>query len=188
METEVKTETTPKSEPKTNFKWYIIKVQANREKMVCEKIKEEVDRLNITRLVQSVLVPSEKSFFMKNNKKVSRDKIMYPGYVFIETNALGEVKQILRDLSIGGFLKTKSGEIEPMRNYDIDKILGRMTSSQEDIETTFLIGEEVKIMDGPFNGFKGKISDITGTKVFVGVPIFGRVTNMELNTSQIDKL
>ena len=114
---------------------------------------------------------------------------MYPGYVFIETNALGEIKQIIRELSVGGFLKTKSGEIESLKQSEIDSILGKISKNEESEKSiTYIIGEEVKIIDGAFNGFKGKISDVRDTKVFIEVPIFGRLNSVELRTNQIDKV
>lgn len=171
------------------YKWYVIKVQANKEKSVCSQLKSEIEINKLENSVLSILVPTEKTFFMKDNKKVSREKVMYPGYVFIETNALGEIKQIIRELSVGGFLKTKSGEIESLKQSEIDSILGKISKNEESEKSiTYIIGEEVKIIDGAFNGFKGKISDVRDTKVFIEVPIFGRLNSVELRTNQIDKV
>jgi transcriptional antiterminator NusG len=181
------TSTTPTSSARAH-KWYVIKVQANKEKSVSEKLKSEIEINKLERSVLNILVPTEKTFFMKDGKKTSREKIMYPGYIFIETNALGEIKQMLRDLSAGGFLKTKSGEIEALKQSEIDNILGKISEKSDEEKKSYIINEEVKIIDGPFNGFKGKISDIRDTKVFVGVSIFGRVNNMELRIEQIEKL
>ena len=173
----------------STMKWYIVRAQSNRERSVSERIIKESEKGDLMGKVGQVIVPMEKSFFLKNGKKVMREKVMYPGYIFVETNAIGELKYFIRGCNgATGFLTNRSGDILPLAQTEVNRMLGQHEESKEQqIETTFVHGEEVKIIDGPFNGFVGTIEEIKDQKVKVGVLIFGRKTLMELSMMQIDK-
>lgn len=172
-------------------KWYVVRAQANREKSVSEKLIKEGEKGDLVGKIGRVLVPMEKSFFMKNGKKVMREKVMYPNYIFVETNAIGELKYFIKGLSgASGFLTNRAGDIQPLTQAEVDKMLGQHQIAQEkEISNTFVVGEEVKVLDGPFNGFKGTVESIDENKqrVKVGVLIFGRKQALELNLLQIEK-
>lgn len=173
----------------TNMKWYIVRSQANREKSVSERISKEGEKGDLIGKIGQVIVPMEKSFFLKNGKKVTREKVMYPGYIFVETNAVGELKDYIKGCNgATGFLTNRSGVIQPLRKSEIDRMLGQHEEIvQKQAENPFVFGEEIKVIDGPFGGFIGTIKEIKDGKVKVGVLIFGRETLIELNTMQIDK-
>lgn len=172
----------------TTMKWYIVRAQSNKEKNVAERILSQAEKGDLIGKVGRVLVPIENSFYMKNNKKVKREKVLYPGYIFVETNAIGELKYWLKGLNgASGFLTNRSGDILPLSNSEINRMIGQQEDQKNEVETPFVIGEEVRIIDGPFSSMIGKIESINEQKVKLNVTIFGRVTALELNVLQIDK-
>jgi transcriptional antiterminator NusG len=178
------------TEKETTMKWYVLRAAGNKERSVAEKLIKEGDVGDLMGKLGRVIVPIENSFYLKNGKKIKRERVKFPGYVFIETNAIGELKFFLKGLNgVSGFLTSRSGEILPLSNTEVTRMIGDFEESKEIIENEvrFLVGEEVKILDGPFTTFNGKIESIDGEKVKVGVLIFGRSTSIDLNIHQIDK-
>jgi transcriptional antiterminator NusG len=173
---------------KITMKWYIVRSQSNREKNVAERITNESLKGDLMGKVGRVLVPTENTFYLKNNKKVKREKVLYPGYIFVETNAIGELKYFLKGMNgASGFLTNRSGEILPLSESEINRMIGQQELASVEVETPFVVGEEVKIIDGPFSSMLGKIESINEQKVKLNVTIFGRITPLDLNISQIDK-
>ena len=172
-------------------KWYTVKVQSNREKSISERIKSEMTRIENE---ATVIVPMEKVYFAKNGKKAYREKIMYPGYIFVETNSLGSLQEALKFVpGTSGVLKSKTtGEPTILRKSEIDKILEDFNKAiVEDIDLyNFVVGEEVQVVGGPFDKFKGTIDEINKekAKVKVCVMIFGRPTPVDLSLDQIEKI
>ena len=179
------------AEKTSTMKWYIVRAQSTREKSVSEKLIKESDKGDLMGKLGRVLVPSEKSFYLKDGKKVSRDKVLYPGYIFVECNAIGELKYFVKGCNgAQGFLTNRAGDIQSLSNLEIDRMLGlqKEVEEKQELESIYIIGEEVKILDGPFNSFTGHIESIENQKVKISVLIFGRKTIVELAISQIDKL
>lgn len=171
------------------MKWYIVRATSNRERSVSERIIKESEKGDLMNKVGQVVVPIEKSFFMKNGKKVAREKVMYPGYIFVETNSIGELKYFVKGCNgASGFLTNRAGDIQEIQQLEIDRMLGIQKEAEEN-KTTFIYDEEIKIIDGPFSGFFGTIEEVKEKeqKVKVGVLVFGRKTLMELSINQIDK-
>jgi transcriptional antiterminator NusG len=101
---------------------------------------------------------------------------------------INELKFWLKGLNgASGFLTNRSGEILPLSETEVNRMIGQQEEQKIEVETPFVIGEEVKIIDGPFSTMLGKIDDINDQKVKLNVSIFGRVTVVELNIIQIDK-
>lgn len=174
----------------TTMKWYIVRAQANREKSVAEKIQKEGEKGDLMGKIGKVIVPTEKSFHLKNGKKVQREKVMYPGYIFVETNAVGELKYHLKGVNgATGFLTSRGGQIESLSQFEVDKMLGVQKEKEEKliIGNQFIAGEEVKVLDGPFANFVGTVESMKEQKVKVEVLIFGRKNLIELNALQIEK-
>jgi transcriptional antiterminator NusG len=179
------------AEKTSTMKWYIVRAQSTREKSVSEKLNKESDKGDLMGKLGRVLVPSEKSFFLKDGKKISRDKVLYPGYFFVECNAIGELKYFVKGCNgAQGFLTNRSGDIQSLSNLEVDRMLGLQKEVEEkkELESIYIIGEEIRILDGPFNSFTGEIESIEGDKVKISVLIFGRKTIVELAISQIDKI
>lgn len=172
--------------------WYTIRTQNNMEKWVSDRIRVEFEISNLSDCLGQIIIPHEKVVTVRNGKKIIRDKMTYPGYVFIETSALGELKHFLKTITgAGGLVRTQSGEITQMRESDVKRIL----TTQEDVDITktdkvshnYVVGENVLITDGPFQSFSGTIENIDGEKVRITVMIFSRKTPVDLTVNQIER-
>ncbi len=174
---------------KTDMKWYVVRTQGNREKSVAEKINKEGENGDLIGKIGQVLVPLEKSMFLKNNKKVEKETIMFPGYIFMETNSLGELKYFLKGVKgATGFLAERNGDIQSLTESEVNKMIGKQTESMnKKIDNIFTVGEEVTINEGPFATMKATIDKIEDQKVVLAVSIFGRKTPLTLEMHQIDK-
>jgi transcriptional antiterminator NusG len=180
-----------------NKKWYVVRTAGGKEKKAKEYIENEIKRLGLTDYVSQVLIPTEKIYQVKNGKKVSMERIFYPGYILIEALLTGEIQHIIRNLPhVSGFLTEKQGgkdkEPSPLRQSEVNRILGRvdeLIDKEEEIITPFVVGEAVKVTDGPFNGFDGTVEEVLEDKrkLKVMVKIFGRKTILELNFVQVVK-
>ncbi len=175
--------------------WYVLRVMGGKEKKTRLFIEKEIDRLNLNAFVSQILIPTEKVYQIKNGKKVSREKNFFPGYLLVEANLTGEVPHIIRGVqNVMGFLgATKGGDPVPMRDTEINKILGRvdeMALTDENVSIPFIAGETVKVIDGPFNSFNAEIESIDEQKkkLKLIVKIFGRKTPLELNFMQVEKI
>jgi transcriptional antiterminator NusG len=174
---------------KTDMKWYVVRTQGNREKSVAEKITKEGQTGDLIGKIGQVLVPLEKSVYLKNNKKVEKETIMFPGYIFMETNSLGELKYFLKGVKgATGFLAERNGDIQSLTEAEVNKMIGKQTESMnKKIDNIFTVGEEVTINEGPFATMKATIDKIEDQKVILAVSIFGRKTPLTLEMHQIDK-
>ena len=175
--------------------WYVLRVMGGKEKKTVSFIEKEIDRLNMRDHVSKILVPTEKVYQIRNGKKISKERNFFPGYVLVEANLVGEVPHALKNITnVLGFLgATKGGVPVPMRQNEINKILGRvdeMALSDEHVNIPFIIGESVKVIDGPFNSFHAEIEGIDEQKkkLKLMVKIFGRKTPLELNFMQVEKI
>ncbi|MDR0386195.1 MAG: transcription termination/antitermination protein NusG [Prevotellaceae bacterium] len=150
----------------TGKKWYVLRSVGGKEKKVKEYIENEIRSMHLENYVTQVLIPTEKIYQIKNGKKVSTERIFYAGYVFVEAILEGEVVHVLRNIpNVAGFLsETKGGDPVPLRAAEVNRILGHIDrlseNSGEEIATPFFVGEPVKVIDGPFNGFSGTIEEI----------------------------
>jgi len=175
-------------------KWYVLRAIGGKEKKVKEYIENEIANAGLQEYVSQVLIPTEKVYQIRNGKKISKERNFFPGYVLVEANLVGEIPHILRNIpNIIGFLgDTKGGEPVPMRQSEVYRILGRvdeMAASGEEMNIPYVVGETVKVIDGPFNGFNGIIENINEEKkkLQVMVKIFGRKTPLELSFMQVEK-
>jgi len=177
-------------EKETTMKWYVVRAQSNRERSIGERLTNEGAVGDLMGKLGRVIVPIENSFYLKNGKKVKREKVKFPGYIFIETNAVGELKYFLKGMNgAQGFLTNRTGDILPLTQLEVDRMIGEQKRVLEEVEVEvkFIAGEEVQILEGPFNTFTGKIEQVNGDKIKVAVSVFGRITLIELNINQIDK-
>jgi len=175
-------------------KWYVLRAIGGKEKKVKEYIENEIANGDLKDFVDQVLIPTEKVYQIRNGKKISKERNFFPGYVLIEAVLVGEVAHTLRNFpNVIGFLgDTKGGDPVPMRQNEVNRILGRvdeLAENDEEINIPFVVGETVKVIDGPFNGFNGTIEEINEDKkkLQVMVKIFGRKTPLELSFMQVEK-
>jgi transcriptional antiterminator NusG len=175
------------------LKWYVVRAVSGKEKKVKQYVDAEISRLGLTHLVPQVLIPMEKYYQMKDGKKIAKERNFYPGYVLVETALNAELEQIIKSInSVIGFLGDKTGSAVPLRPAEVNRILGKvdeMAEQGEMMNIPYYVGENIKVMDGPFNGFSGIIEEINEEKkkLKVMVKIFGRRTPLELNYMQVEK-
>lgn len=173
-------------------KWYVVRAVSGSEKKVKQYIDNEISRLNLQDFVTQVLVPTEKVYQIRKGKKISKEKNYFPGYVLIEAILTGEIIHTIKGIpGVMGFLGTK-GEPVPMRTSEVRRILGQMDDlldKDEELSEPFIVGETVKVIDGPFNSFSGIIEEVNEEKkkLKVMVKIFGRKTPLELGFLQVEK-
>jgi transcriptional antiterminator NusG len=175
-------------------KWYVVRAVSGKEKKVKEYLELEISRLKLTDFVEQVLIPTEKVFQIRNGKKISKEKNYLPGYVLIEASLVGEVEHVIKGIpNVIGFLGTeKGGDPVPMRLSEVNRILGKvdeLLETEEEMKIPFVIGEPVKVIDGPFNNFSGTVDEINEDKkkLKVMVKIFGRKNLLELSYMQVEK-
>ena len=173
-------------------KWYVVKAISGKEKKVKELIESEINYKNLQDYISQVLIPTEKVYQVRKGKKISKERNFFPGYILIEALLVGEVVHILKNIpGVLGFLGSK-GEPIPMRQSEVNRILGKvdeLSEKGEEISEPFIIGESVRVIDGPFNSFSGVIEEVNEEKkkLKVMVKIFGRKTPLELAFVQVEK-
>ncbi len=175
-------------------RWYVVRAVSGKEKKVKDYIELEIERAKLTEYVDQVLIPTEKVYQIRNGKKVSKERSFFPGYILVEAALVGEVPHTIKGVTnVIGFLGAeKGGDPLPLRQAEVNRILGKvdeLAESDEELNIPFVVGEGVKVMDGPFNGFNGIIEEINEEKkkLKVMVKIFGRKTPLELNYMQVEK-
>lgn len=176
----------------TKGSWYVIRVAGNKEKSMSEKIRAELKHTKLENKVYNIIVPIEKTFHLKNGKKVSKDTILFPGYVLIETDRISEIKNALKGFpGVAGFIGDRAGNPAALSRAEVDRMVGKLEELEEksNLEAPFVVGEKVKIIDGPFSTFVGTVMEVDSekNKLKVDVTIFGRVTPVELQTLQVVK-
>ena len=173
-------------------KWYVVKAISGKERKVKELIESEINHSNLRDYISQVLIPTEKVYQVRKGKKISKERSYLPGYVLIEALLVGEVAHVIKNVpGVLGFLGSK-GEPIPMRPAEVNRILGKvdeLSEKGEEISEPFIVGESVKVIDGPFNSFSGIIEEVNEEKkkLKVMVKIFGRKTPLELSFMQVEK-
>ncbi|MCT4588073.1 MAG: transcription termination/antitermination protein NusG [Carboxylicivirga sp.] len=176
-----------------NKKWYVLRAIGGKEKKVKEYVESEIAGLKLTDYVSQVLIPTEKVYQIRNGKKVSKERPYLPGYVLVEAAMVGEIPHILRNIpNVIGFLNDNDDTPVPLRPSEVNRILGKvdeLNETDEELDVSYIVGETVKVIDGPFNGFNGLIEEVNEEKkkLKVMVKIFGRKTPLELSFMQVEK-
>ena len=178
--------------------WYVIRAVGGKEKKVKEYIETMVHNSHLEEYISQVLIPTEKVYTIRNGKKISKEKVSYPGYVLVEAAMVGEIPYVLRNTpNVLGFLGDSKEDSKrmiatPLRPQEVARILGRvdeLSQGEEENEIPFFVGETVTVTDGPFSSFSGVIEAVDNDrkKLTVSVKIFGRKTPMELSFMQVEK-
>ena len=194
-------------------KWYVLRAISGQEKKVKTYMENELARQGVSDSVPQILIPTEKIYEIRKGKKVIREKNLFPGYIMVEADLAGEVSHILTSTpGVIGFLQANNEEIEitkveggkvkktkvtvkkpvPMSQSEVNRILGKVDEAaavEEYASISFIKGETVRVIDGPFASFEGTVEEIheNSKKLSVMVKIFGRNTPLELNYSQVVK-
>ena len=183
------------TETKSTKKWYVVRAVSGQENKIKSYIENEVTRLGLNDSIDQILVPTEKVIQIRNGKKVNKERVYFPGYIMVQANLVGEIAHIIKSVNgVIGFLgETKGGDPVPLRQSEVNRMLGKvdeLSITDENVNIPFTIGETVKVIDGPFNGFNGTIEKVNEEKrkLEVMVKIFGRKTPLELSYMQVEKV
>jgi len=176
------------------YKWYVLRAVSGKENKVKEYLEAEMKRKDseLGKYVSQVLIPTEKTYIMRNGKKVLKERAYLPGYILIEAVLVGEVVHELRNINfVAGFLPDARNP-QPLKQSEVNRILGTMDELEEqseEMDIDYIVGETVKVNNGPFSGFSGIIEEVNSEKkkLKVMVKIFGRKTPLELNYMQVEK-
>ena len=176
-------------------KWYVVRAVSGQENKIRNYMESEINRLGFSDLVEEILVPIQKVVQIRKGKKVHKEKVYFPGYIMIKANLSGEIPHIIKALpNVIGFLgETKGGDPIPLRTAEVNRMLGTvddLSMDSESISIPFILGENIKVIDGPFNGFNGTVEKVNEDKrkLEVMVKIFGRKTPLELSYMQVEKI
>jgi transcriptional antiterminator NusG len=190
--------TTP--QPAENTKWYVLRVVSGKERSVKEYLDKDIARSGWTNVIKQVFLPMEKVYKVQNGKKVMREKNYFPGYVMLEVldgklsddmvQHISNISNIMHFLTDG---KGSKGNIISLRKSEVNKMLGKVDEMNDlgvSISEPYIVGETIKIIEGPFNDFNGVIEEVNDEKkkLKVVVKIFGRSTPVELNYMQVEKI
>ena len=167
--------------------WYSVRVRPACEQKVCDRITLEMSRQNKN---VDIIIPKERVISSKNGKKVVKEKVMFAGNIFIQSDNIAEIRYLIKDINdaykING---EKDGTPTPLRQNEIDEMLKNRAMLAEPIsEDLFNAGETVKIIEGPFSDFFGAINSIDETKVKLTVKVFGRPQTIEIDNNYIVKI
>ncbi len=176
-------------------KWYVVRAVSGQEAKIKDYIMSEVSRFGYDHLVEDILVPTEKVIQIRNGKKINKERVYFPGYIMVKANLTGELPHIIKSVTnVIGFLgETKGGDPIPLRKAEVNRMLGKvdeLSTESESVSIPFEFGENIKVIDGPFNGFNGTIEKVNQEKrkLEVMVKIFGRKTPLELSYMQVEKI
>ncbi|MAM60071.1 transcription termination/antitermination protein NusG [Maritimibacter sp. UBA3975] len=172
-------------------RWYSVSVLSNFEKKIAEQIRTAVVDADLGEEIDEVLVPTEEVIEVRRGKKVPTERRFMPGYVLVHMEMSDEGYHLINSINrVTGFLGPQ-GRPMPMRDAEVEAILGRVEEGVEAPRTliTFEIGEKVNVTDGPFEGFDGMVEgvDEDNQRLKVSVSIFGRATPVELEYTQVSK-
>jgi transcriptional antiterminator NusG len=176
-------------------KWYVVRAVSGQENKIRDYMESEINRLGFNNLVEDILVPTQKVVQIRKGKKINKEKVYFPGFIMIKANLAGEIPHVIKSLpNVIGFLgETKGGDPIPLRTAEVNRMLGKvdeLSTESESVSIPFEIGESIKVIDGPFNGFNGSIEKVNQEKrkLEVMVKIFGRKTPLELSYMQVEKI
>src|SRR6478735_6124104 len=186
--------------PQSDSKWYVLRVVSGKERKVKEYLDKDISRSGWTEIIKQVFLPMEKVYKVQNGKKVMREKNYFPGYVMLEVadgkltddiiQHISNISNVMHFLTDG---KGSKGNIISLRKSEVNKMLGKVDEMNDQgvtMSEPFIVGETIKIIEGPFNDFNGVIEDVNDEKkkLKVTVKIFGRSTPVELNYMQVEKI
>lgn len=180
------------------LKWYVVRAVSGQEKKAKSYLETEIARNKMEAFIPEVLIPMEKVYEMRNGKKKIRERNFFPGYILISADfSHGETLHIVKSIpGVIGFLTNERNANDqvpsPLRQSEVNRILGKVDEAGEldvQVDQSFMVGEFVKVMDGPFSGFNGAIQEVFDDKkkLNVVVKIFGRSTPVELSYIQVEK-
>jgi transcriptional antiterminator NusG len=182
----------PPADPSTTKNWYIIHAYSGFEQKVAESLRTRAQAFGFADRVGQILIPTEEVVELRNGKKVTSKRLLYPGYVLVEMEMDDELWHAVKNTPrVTGFVGGGTKPV-PLTADEVNSVLYRQASSAERPrpKLTFEKNETVKIIDGPFTNFSGKVEEINTERntLRVMVTIFGRSTPVELDFLQVEKI
>lgn len=175
--------------------WYIIKTISGHENKVKSYLETEIINSYHKNSIGNIILPIEKFIQIRNGNKILIEKVYFPGYIIIEAFLSGEILHSIKNIPgvIHFLTEKKGGKPIPMKKQDITNLLVKvfeLSEAEPELRISFSLGEKVKVIEGPFNGFYGKIDSINEEKqrITITVLIFGRKTSLDLNFYQVNKI
>jgi transcriptional antiterminator NusG len=193
---EIMSETQAAASPSStagHLRWYVVHAYSGMEKAVERNIRERIERSGMQHKFGRILVPTEEVVELKNGKKSVSERRFFPGYVLVEMLMDDETWHLIKHTSkVTGFVGGAKNRPAPISEAEVMKIVNQM---QEGIEkpkpkVEWVVGEPVRVKDGPFTDFNGNVEEVNyeKSKVRVSVTIFGRSTPVELDFAQVEKV
>ena len=175
-----------------DLRWYIVHAYSGMEKAVERNIAERVARSDMSAKFGRILVPTEEVVEVKNGQKRTTERRLFPGYVFVEMVMDDDSWHLVKHTSkVTGFVGGAKNRPAPISEAEVQKIVSQMQEGTEKPrhKVEFLVGELVRVKEGPFTDFNGSVEEVNyeKNKLRVSVMIFGRATPVELEFSQVEK-
>ena len=172
-------------------RWYIVHAYSNCENKVAEAIREAAEKIGLQDRITDVLVPTEQVVELRRGQRVQAERRYMPGYVLVNMDLNDEAYHLIKDIpKVTGFLGTANKPM-PITEKEVQRILKQVEEGVERPKPaiTFDIGEQVRVVDGPFQSFSGLVEgvDEENSRLKVAVSIFGRATPVELEYGQVEK-
>jgi transcriptional antiterminator NusG len=170
-------------------KWYVINTYSGHELKVKNNILRRIETMNLDNRIFQIEIPEEKVMEIKDGKRIEKPRKIFPGYILVEAILDDEVWYLLRNTpGVTSFVGIKS-KPTPLSDHEVKKILKRSASGKAKVKIDIKIGDNVKVISGPFADFNGDIIEISPErgKLKVSVSIFGRPTPVELDFGQVSK-
>ena len=173
------------------MRWYSVSVLSNFEKRVAENIKEAVVQNSLESEIEQVLVPTEEVLEVRKGKKIQSERRFMPGYVLIRMKLTDKSYHLIKGTNrVTGFLG-QQGKPMPLPDSEVARIINQVEEGAEKPRAliSYEIGEQVNVIDGPFEGFTGLVEEVDemNSRLKVSVSIFGRATPVELEYAQVQK-
>ena len=175
-----------------DLRWYVVHAYSGMEKAVERNIRERIMRAGMQDMFGDILVPTEEVVEIKNGQKKTSERRFYPGYVLVQMIMNDDTWHLVKHTNkVTGFVGGAKNRPSPISEEEVGKILGQMEEGTEKPrhKVEFVVGEYVRVKDGPFTDFNGTVEEVNyeKNKVRVSVTIFGRATPVELEFSQVEK-
>lgn len=177
---------------KSQRAWYAVHTYSGYEDAVARYLKQRVESLSMNDKIFNVIVPKEKKIKIKNGKRKTMEEKIYPGYVLVDMLLTEDSWYVVRNTPrVMGFVGPDSTKPTPLSKTEIDYLMSKIGDEQETrFKVDYAVGDLVKIVDGPFRDYEGKIVEVDEehARVKVSVPVFGRETIVEIDSLQIQKI
>ncbi|HET8579760.1 MAG TPA: transcription termination/antitermination protein NusG [Nitrospiraceae bacterium] len=179
----------PPPEPTEGPAWYVIHCYSGYENKVRHNLEQRIETMGMKDKIFDVVIPTQEEIEVKDGKRRTVERHIFPGYVLVNMLLTEESWYVVRNTpGVTGFVGMGNNPT-PLRPEEVSQIVKRMEAEAPTVKVTFKVGERVRIIDGPFNDFRGVVSeiDMERTKVRVMVSFFGRETPVELDFLQVEK-